>query len=61
MNMAAEGVEWTPLFPKEAVLTATPKLFKEVLYFLPLGGILARWGLKWNEGSEIDETLIEQK
>lgn len=39
------------LFSKDK-LTSTPELLEQVLHFLPLSGILARWGIKWNESSE---------
>lgn len=45
------------MFSSETILTTTPKLLKKVLYFLPLSGILTRWGLKWNKGSESKETI----
>lgn len=34
------------------LLTAAAQLLKQVLYFIPLSGVLTRRGLKWYEGTE---------
>lgn len=46
-------------FSEEDTLTTASKLFEKILDLLPLSGILARRGLKWNKSSE--KPSVKQK